>query len=53
MLFVLAAFAIVVPVVLVVQSVRGRVRLQCCATHVTRDLRMRDAWPVDADTPGT
>lgn len=41
--YLLAAFAIVIPVVLVVQSIRGRVRLQCCAADASRDLRLRNA----------
>lgn len=39
--YVLAAFAIVVPVLLVVQTIRGRVRMQCCAVEPSHDLRMR------------
>ena len=47
--YLLAAFAIIVPVLLVVQTVRGRVRVQCCAVEPTRDLRMRAAF--DEHTP--
>jgi hypothetical protein len=39
--YLLAAFAIVVPVLLVVQTIRGRVRVQCCAVEPGSDLRMR------------
>jgi hypothetical protein len=39
-IYVLAAFALVVPIVLVVQSIRGRVRMQCCAVDASRDARM-------------
>ena len=46
--YLLAAFAIVIPVVLVVQSIRGRVRLQCCAADPSRDLRLRNAEDVTA-----
>ena len=46
--YVLAAFALVVPVVLVVQTLRGRVRVQCCSVAPERDLRMRDARPEGA-----
>jgi hypothetical protein len=38
--YLLAVFALVVPIVLVVQSIRGRVRLQCCAVEPGRDARM-------------
>lgn len=47
--YLLAAFAIIVPVILVVQTVRGRVRVQCCAVEPARDLRMRTA--VDEHAP--
>lgn len=47
--YLLAAFAIIVPVILVVQTVRGRVRVQCCAVEPSRDLRMRPA--LDEPTP--
>ena len=49
--YLLAAFAIVVPVILVVQTVRGRVRLQCCAVEPARDRRMSVAFDEDAPTP--
>jgi hypothetical protein len=49
--YVLAAFAIIVPVVLVVQTIRGRVRVQCCAVEPGRDLRMRPAVDERAPTP--
>lgn len=48
--YLLAAFAIVVPVLLVVQTIRGRVRVQCCAVEPGRDLRMRP--PVDSTAEG-
>jgi hypothetical protein len=41
--YLLAAFAIVIPVLLVVQTLRGRVRVQCCSVEPGKDLRMRDA----------
>ncbi len=41
--YALAAFAIVVPVLLVVQAIRGRVRVQCCSVTPERDVRMRSA----------
>jgi hypothetical protein len=47
--YVLGAFAIAAPVFLVVQSIRGRVRLQCCAVDPDRDARMR--LPEVAETP--
>ena len=47
--YLLAAFAIIVPVLLVVQTVRGRVRVKCCGVEPTRDLRMRAAF--DEQTP--
>jgi hypothetical protein len=40
--YLLAAFAIVVPVLLVVQTIRGRVRIQCCSTDPSKDARMRE-----------
>ncbi len=49
--YLLAAFAIIVPVVLVVQTIRGRVRVQCCAVEPARDLRMRGAFDEHAPTP--
>jgi hypothetical protein len=49
--YLLAAFAIIVPVVLVVQTIRGRVRVQCCAVDPTRDLRMRGPFDEHAPTP--
>ena len=49
--YLLAAFAIIVPVVLVVQTIRGRVRVQCCAVEPTRDLRMRGAFDEQSPTP--
>lgn len=48
--YLLAVFAVVVPVLLVVQTVRGRVRVQCCATDAAHDLRMRDAAQPPAGT---
>jgi hypothetical protein len=47
--YLLAAFAIIVPVVLVVQTLRGRVKVQCCAVAPQDDLRMRPAS--DEQTP--
>lgn len=47
--YLLAVFALVVPVILVVQTVRGRVRLQCCAAEPGRDLRLN---PVASTIPG-
>jgi hypothetical protein len=47
--YLLAAFAIIVPVILVVQTLRGRVRVQCCAVAPEADLRMRTAF--DEQTP--
>ena len=38
--YLLAVFALVVPIVLVVQTVRGRVRVQCCAVRPEHDLRI-------------
>ena len=38
--YVLAAFALIVPTVLVVQTIRGRVRVQCCAPAAEHDLRL-------------
>jgi hypothetical protein len=49
--YLLAAFAIIVPVVLVVQTLRGRVRVQCCAVEPGRDLRMRGAFDEHSPTP--
>jgi hypothetical protein len=49
--YLLAAFAIIVPVLLVVQTVRGRVRVQCCAVDPKSDLRMRGAFDEHAPTP--
>jgi len=49
--YLLAAFAIIVPVILVVQTVRGRVCVQCCAVEPSRDLRMRSASDEHAPTP--
>lgn len=46
--YLLAVAALVIPIVLVVQSIRGRVRLQCCAADPARDLRMRPAEDVTA-----
>lgn len=43
MIYLLALFAIAVPVLLVVQTIRGRVRVQCCSVDPSRDARMRDA----------
>jgi len=49
--YLLAAFAIIVPVILVVQTVRGRVRVQCCSVAPARDLRMRTASDEHSPTP--
>jgi hypothetical protein len=49
--YLLAAFAIIVPVILVVQTVRGRVRVQCCAVEPGRDLRMRTGVDERSATP--
>ena len=49
--YLLAVFGLVVPVILVVQTVRGRVRVQCCAVEPGRDLRMRPAIDEHAPTP--
>jgi len=46
----LAAAALIMPAVLVVQVVRGRVRVQCCSTAPEADTRMRTA--VDGRLPG-
>jgi hypothetical protein len=40
--YVLGAFAIIVPIVLVVQTLRGRARVRCCGIDPSRDLRLRD-----------
>ena len=47
MIYVLALVAIAMPVILVVQTVRGRVRPQCCASAPEHDLRIT---PVAAPT---
>lgn len=49
--YLLAAFAIIVPVILVVQTLRGRVRVQCCAVSPESDLRMRAAFDEQTPTP--
>lgn len=49
--YLLAAFAIIVPVILVVQTLRGRVRVQCCAVEPGQDLRMRTAFDEQPPTP--
>jgi len=57
---ILALFAVVAPVVLVVQALRKRIRVTCCsgAIDARHDLRMRSAYargestPVDVDPPG-
>jgi hypothetical protein len=41
--YLLGLFAIAAPVVLVVQAIRGRVRVRCCGIEASQDLRMRDA----------
>lgn len=41
MVYLLALFAMAVPVLLVVQTIRGRVRMQCCAADAAHDARMR------------
>jgi hypothetical protein len=39
--YLLAAFAIIVPILLLVQAVRGRVRVQsCCAVPADQDRRL-------------
>jgi len=43
MQYVLAVFAVAIPAVLIVQTIRGRVRPQCCAVPADQDARMRDA----------
>jgi hypothetical protein len=48
--YLLAVFALVVPVILVVQTIRGRVRVQCCAVEPARDLRMRGAFEEQSPT---
>jgi len=45
--YLLAAFAIVAPVVLVVQTIRGRMRLQCCSVDPMLDARIRNAVAED------
>jgi hypothetical protein len=50
--YLLAVFAVIVPAVLVVQTIRGRVRLQCCAADPSRDLRMRGDEPVATASDG-
>jgi hypothetical protein len=42
--YVLAAFALIVPIVLVVQTIRGRVRIQCCSCDPASDARMAGAF---------
>lgn len=46
----LVAAALLIPTLLVVQVVRGRVRVQCCSTVPEADARMRAA--VDGRLPG-
>ena len=46
----LVAAALLIPALLVVQVVRGRVRVQCCSTVPEADARMRAA--VDGPVPG-
>jgi hypothetical protein len=46
--YLLAAFAVIVPVILVVQAIRGRVRLQCCSVAPMEDARIRNAVDEDA-----
>lgn len=41
MVYLLAVVAVAIPILLVVQTVRGRVRMQCCAVDADRDARMR------------
>jgi hypothetical protein len=42
--YLLAAFAVAVPALLVVQTIRGRVRVQCCGVDPALDARMRPAF---------
>jgi hypothetical protein len=49
--YVLAAFALVVPIVLVVQTIRGRVRIQCCSCDPADDARMAGAFESPAVQP--
>jgi hypothetical protein len=52
--YVLGAFAIIVPVILVVQTLRGRAHVRCCGIDPSRDLRLRDDLRSDvaaADRP--
>lgn len=41
MVYVLGAIAIVAPVLLVVQTLRGRVRVRCCTVDAAQDARMQ------------
>ncbi|MEI6360926.1 MAG: hypothetical protein WCP95_02225 [Actinomycetes bacterium] len=44
--YLLAAVALIAPIVLVIQTIRGRVRVQsCCAVPADRDLRLRTTAP--------
>jgi hypothetical protein len=49
--YVLAAFALIVPIVLVVQTIRGRVRIQCCSCDPANDARMAGAFESPAVHP--
>lgn len=52
--YVLGAFAIIVPIVLVIQALRGRARMRCCGIDASRDLRLREDLRSDvaaADRP--
>ena len=44
--YLLAVAALAIPILLVVQTIRGRIRPQCCAVPVEQDARMHDAAPV-------
>ena len=52
MQYLLAVFAIAIPALLIVQTIRGRVRPQCCAVPADQDARMRDAGPATARGAG-
>jgi hypothetical protein len=49
MRFILMAAVMVLPILLVVQKVRGKVDLRCCSgsADASRDLRMRSAFTDD------
>ena len=48
--YLLAVFAVAIPTLLIVQTIRGRVRPQCCAVPADQDARMRDVG--SAPSPG-